>query len=175
MELPQVLDFILNKADSSELAAVGEAIKRRMSSGSQGGDMARDMAKTISQQISYSQDAIRDMVRGFVTDLIRKEAPEIPEEDLQELLKAWVPNPDEMVPVKSNVPPDVLKTMIRQFIEYSTDTMRPTEQIELHNNLPNWKEQYWASFPRRVQLWIKAFLAGEIEIEQFWEGIDQEI
>ena len=175
MELAHVLDFILNKADQSEIAAVSEALKRRVSSRSQGADMARDMAKSISEQISYSKDSIRAMIQDFVRELIRKEAPEISEHDLDALLKAWVPNPEDVIPRENPVPPDIMKDMIRQFIEFSTEAMRPSEQIELHNAMPEWKEQYWSAFPRRIRLWIKAFLAGEVDMEGFWEGIESEL
>ena len=136
--LYSILNYILNEADDAEIKVILEAVKKRadrkvsFASEINPNKIAKDLASQISGQIGGSVDQIRDMVRGFVVNLIKQNAPDIPKEHLEVLLNEWVPDPSQnKKSKKSNIPQDVLKTMIRQFIAYSTETMAPGEQIRL--------------------------------------------
>lgn len=172
--LVQAIDFILNHADDDELAVIVAALKRRSEAYAQGSpkSMADSMARNISDQVSYSVDGIRDMVRGFVSDMIRKEAPDIPDEHVDALLKEWVPKPGERKAERQpELPKDVLLTMIRQFLEYSSESMSPTERVKLEEEIPGWQETYWARFPEAVRRLLADYLEGRIDAERCWTDI----
>jgi len=175
-ELYEILDFILNKADSSELEAVRKALERRL--GKSGGlsrlgidprSMAEETAKTIADQTTWSAEYVRSMVRDFAGDIIRRNAPELANGDVETLLDTWV---SEAEPSEKDLPPDLLKTMVKQFIAYSTGVMSASEQITLNEEMPNWTEKYWKNFPENVRRLVSLFLTGKLEEERFLEYLD---
>jgi hypothetical protein len=96
-KLYDVIDFILNEASENELEVVRASLKRRVEGGGTHGAMGVDPARIahrttaeIREQMGLSVDRIRGMVRGFAADIIRKNAPELDDEQLAELLDAWV-------------------------------------------------------------------------------------
>jgi hypothetical protein len=175
-----ILDFILNKATHEELQVIQEALKRREKSSGLFGDfgihpkdIANEAAQQMSESMSYSIDSIRQMVRQFVTEMIQKEAPELNQKQVEELLNAWVPEPGGKEPGKEQdeLPPDVLLQMIRQFLAYSTDSMAPSEVMSLFEEIPGWPDIYWHRFPERIRQIISLYLKGKIDDETCWEHI----
>lgn len=180
-KLYSVINYVLNEADDAEIKVILEAVKKRadrkisFAPDINPNKIAKNLASQISGQIGGSVDQIRDMVRGFVVNLIKENAPDIPQEHLDILLKEWVPEPSEMQkqPRNSNLAPDVLLTMIRQFVAFSTENMDPGEQIRLDHEIPEWKELYWSKFPDMVRKLIKLLLDGQISVADFWDSIKE--
>jgi hypothetical protein len=184
-ELYSIVDTILNKASDADVEVIVEALKRRQQGGagpSKGFNFspertARQAANSIQEQISYSQESVREMVRGFAVDIIRKQAPELSEEQVNELLQEWIPNEEEKRRRAQQVslPPDVLITMTQQFISYSEGTMPASEQMQLEHEIPEWYKTYWERFPLAVRDAISLYLKGKIDKESFWAQVTDSI
>lgn len=95
-----VLDYILNRAGLREIDALAAAVERRRKDLSSMSGMstldparfARNMAETVQQSIDESMEGMRRSFRQFAVDLIRKEAPELSEEQMNELVDSWIPD-----------------------------------------------------------------------------------
>ncbi len=98
--LMDVLDYVLNRAGPGEVDAVAAAVERRKKDLSSIGGMgamepekfARNMAQAVQESIDGSMEGMRRSFREFAVDLIRKEAPELTEGQMLELLDAWIPD-----------------------------------------------------------------------------------
>ncbi|MBL8966086.1 MAG: hypothetical protein JNG85_03695 [Spirochaetaceae bacterium] len=185
-ELETVLDYILNRADDAEFEVLLKACERRKRDksmlGKIGGlgpsESARRAAADIQGQMGYSLDGIRSMVKDFVGDIIRKNAPEIGEDELRALLEAYVPDPAkaeararEAGTARSPLPPEAILKMAEQFIEYSEGAMAPSRQRELWEEMPRWQDAYWQAFPPEVKLLVKAYLEGKLSVEEYGKAI----
>jgi hypothetical protein len=177
-ELQSVLDFILNRADDSEFEVIAKACERRIkdktafaSLGGEGpGAMARRMADELQRGVGATMENVRASVQDFVTDIIRKNAPEITEAQLATLLEEYIPSPGgakRSAPQSPSVPPEALVGMVRSFVEYSEGRMAPSRQQELWESSPRWEEEYWAAFPAEVKALVKAYLEGKIDGDTF--------
>lgn len=178
--LYQVVHFILNEADDEELKVIVEALKRRLNDEAKGPmglspeKLGKAMAGKINEQVRESLDSVHDTVRKFIAEMIRKEAPEIPEEHLEALLEEWAPKPGEQPKRRKpapDLPPDVLFTMVRQFVDYARGLLHGGEQQRLWEDIPDWKEKYWAAFPEQVRQLISSLLNNSIDEEKFWVRI----
>ena len=174
-----LVDYILNKAHERDLEVIQEALKRRLQERQRlpmeydPKSMAMEIASQIDDQVRQSIGSIKHSVRDYVTSLIRKHVPDIPEEHLQALLKEWVPDPPgaarmRQSPAADNtmehsVPGEMLLTMISQFISYSTESMTASEQVRLEEEMPGWQEKYWAFFPEGIRRLIRRYLEGHIK------------
>ncbi|MBN2049748.1 MAG: hypothetical protein JW760_04835 [Spirochaetales bacterium] len=174
--LYEIVDFILNQADSSELEAVRLALERRLGKkvdrGRLGIDprgMAEEAAKTMADQLTWSSEYVRTMVRDFAADIIRRHAPEVKGADMETLLDTWLETKEE---TDLKLPADLLKTMVRQFIAYATGVMSASEQIALREEIPNWSEVYWKKFPENIRRITSLFLTGKLEEERFLGYLD---
>lgn len=179
-ELEFVLDFILNKADAGEFEVIAKACQRRgrdikafESLGGEGpGAMARRMAGELQSSVGATMESVRGTVRGFVADIIRKNAPEVSDEQLAALLDEYAPPPGaERAAAASSLPPQALLGMVRSFVEYSRGAMAPSRQRELWESSPSWKDEYWAAFPPEVKALVKAYLEGAIDDEVFGSAV----
>ncbi|MFP4365348.1 MAG: hypothetical protein ACLFR1_15910, partial [Spirochaetia bacterium] len=132
--LMEILDYILNSADASEISAIEAAIQRRQNDLSKGmsiqpGKMAKEMASKVSHDIETPLDNIRSMVKGYVTQIIKQNAPEISDEELQVLLDEYMPEAQRKQKKPGpGVNGDLLYIMVRQFIAYSKGSMPISEQ-----------------------------------------------
>ena len=191
-KLYQIIDFILNKAESTELEVIRSALRRREGGdpsdegttfGQKIGKMAREMSESVSGQVGVSEGQIRKTIRGFVTDMIRREAPELRDTQVEELLDEWVPNPGtarrrgEGAKGGSGktLPPDAMLTMIRQFVAYSTGKMSVDEETELSAAVQGWQNRYWDRFSQVARKLISLYVKGIINERDFWDGIYDEI
>lgn len=178
--LRSVLDYILNKADRDEFEAIVKACERRRRDltlfASIGGvnpeRAARNTAQAVEASLGASRDGIRTMIRDFVADIIRKNAPEVTEEQLEELLASYVPDPEDRKPSEpSSLPPDALAKMVKDFTDYSLGMMPPSAQQALWERMPRWQEEYWAAFPAELKAFVKAFLEGRLDADTFWSAV----
>lgn len=179
-ELEFILDYILNKADASEFEVIDKACKRRgrdlkafESLGGEGpGAMARRMAGELQNSVGATMDSVRGTVRGFVSDIIRKNAPEVSEEQLEALLDEYAPPPDaKRREAASSLPPEALLGMVTSFVEFSRGAMAPSRQRELWESNPRWQDEYWAAFPGEIKALVKAYIEGKIDDETFGSAI----
>ncbi len=181
-ELEGILDYIMNRADEAEFEVIVKACQRRAKdrnsfgkiNGKGPGATSRMVAEGIQEQMGFSMNGIRSTVRGLVEDIIRKNAPEVSEEELADLMEAYVPDPaaakDKPAPA-SKLPPEALLSMVRQFVEFSEQRMPPSRQRELWEQMPRWQDEYWAIFPAEVKALIKAYLDGKLNGDTFATGI----
>ena len=189
-KLYEIVDFILNEAAEGDLEVLRAALRRREGDsvvpggeqqGAMGldvGKMARETAASVKRQLGVSQDQIREMVRRQVRDVIRREAPQLPDSQIDLLLAEWIPDPSVIKKRKaqsSTMPVDALLTMIRQFVAYGTGSMKMTEEQDLRQDIGDWQTKYWAKFPTVVQRLISLYLKGAIDDARFWQGIYDEL
>lgn len=194
--LETILHYILNEADDAELEVIGKALERRKQDatrfaalgGFNPGAMAERMSASINQSLSESLESIRETVRNYVEEIIRKNAPDITDEELSVLLDHYVGQaeaelkqggdtntaPQGVVDYdaqKTGLPPEAMLSMVRDFVEYSTGAMPPSKQKELWDWMANWKDNYWKAFPDTIKALIKALLEGRLESGKFWRAV----
>lgn len=141
-DLELVLDYILNKADPKEFEVIAKACERRArdlkafeSLGGEGpGAMARRMAGELERGVGATMENVRGTVRGFVEEIVRKNAPEITEEQLRALLDEYAPPPGAKRRSRdegTSLPPAALLDMASSFVDYARGAMPPSRQSEL--------------------------------------------
>ncbi|MFA6507809.1 MAG: hypothetical protein WCT14_17030, partial [Treponemataceae bacterium] len=185
-ELVRVLDYILNRCGAAEIEAVAASVVRRKRDLAMFGDAglmdpnrwAKKAAQDLAGSTGASLHSVRDTVRNLASEMLRKEAPELTEEQVDELLGAWVPDGSETdedtertgivdvdgeVPSDrpSRVPSDVLLSMVDQFVSYSTGHMSKGEEEPLRRAMGSWPQRYWRSFPGGVRAVITEYLKGD--------------
>lgn len=171
-ELVRVLDYILNRCDASSIEAVAAAVIRRKRDlelfGSAGlPDPAQWARKTASQlEGGAALEGVRATVRRMAEELIRREAPELSDDQLEELLDPWMGNSLSGKPEKT-LEPDLLDEMIHQFIVFSTGQMDDDTQKQLEAQLGSWPKRYWAAFPAVVRSLVNDFLKGSLSERDF--------
>lgn len=182
-ELYAIVDFILNKADGDEIRVVQSALERRvkddqnvlnMNPKKRAGRFANEAAKNVS----YSVDQIRDLVRNYVVEMIRKQAPELDDKQVETLLEEWMPDKQKLEQDDASaqrVPPQALLHMVRQFVSFSLKRMPALEAAQLGNEIPDWQDKYWEGFPLRVKKLVYVFLEGKLEEDVFWDEVEQTV
>lgn len=180
-ELKQALDFILNSADDGEFEVIVKAVQRRQKDNSLfsrfGGMRPEKMAKKMADELQegMGMDGIRQTVRGFVADLIRREAPEISEEELQSLVGMYERSGSNQGAGKGKqgpgLPPEAVLSMVKQFMDYSTGAMAASEQQYLWESMPRWQDEYWKAFDPEIKALIDGALKGKIESDAFWKAV----
>lgn len=174
-ELVRTLDYILNRCGEGEIEAVAAAVVRRkrdLSLFGAGGaaDPAR-WAKQAAQELAGSAGAslasIKRTVRDMAADMLRSEAPELTEEQIEELLDAWTPGASSSGESEGGgsdagrrIPPDLLVGMVDQFVAYSQGSMPRSEDEKLRRDLGDWPSRYWRSFPPALRAVIGEHLKG---------------
>ncbi|WP_304222508.1 hypothetical protein [Gracilinema caldarium] len=175
-ELVRVLDYILNRSDANSIEAIAAAVVRRKRDlslfGSAGLPDPKRWAQKVSSEINInaSLEGIRNTVRNMVSEMLKREAPELSDEQREELLNAWVPDQREAnnaAGASKQLPSDVLATMVHQFIAFSTGIMAPKEDAALRKELGAWPERYWESFPPLIRSLITNYLNGTVSEEEF--------
>jgi hypothetical protein len=184
-ELETVLDFILNRASGPEFDVIAKACERRVRDktafarlgGTGPAAMARGMSEELQRSMGSSLENVRATVKDFVADIIRKNAPEIPEDQLETLLREYVPEAGEAKKADLRgvaaqaLPPEAVLGMVLSFVEYSEGRMAPSRQRELWETNPRWQDEYWAAFPAEVKAIVKAYLEGKLDGDTFGSGI----
>ena len=179
-ELVQVMDYILNRCDEVSIDVVAAAVARRQQElAMYGGSidipnpqrMAKEISGKINAGIGVSVDGLKKSIRDMTVRIIRQQAPELSDEQVEELTKAWVPdnagsagNSGEQ---SASPPRDMLVSMIEQFVSFSRGTMSKTEDNTLRAEMGSWPERYWKTFPQVIRLIITDFLKDRITEEEF--------
>jgi hypothetical protein len=185
--LYDAVDFILNHAKTRDIEVIQEALKKRLTdqaSHAMGYDpenIAREISDSIEEQVHQSIQSVEGSVREYVASLIKEKVPEIPDEHLKALLDSWVPKPGRKkraagkpgagLTGAGELPEDVVLAMVGQFLSYSTDTMPPSQQAALREEIPDWQEKYWQMFPDPVKKALRGYLKGELDSETCWRRI----
>ena len=175
-ELVRTLDYILNRCDEKSIEAVAAAVLRRRQELTMFGGMSvipnpGRMAKELSSQINI-QGAIEGLqknIRDYAIRIIRQEAPELTEEQIDELTQAWIPqgngssiNSESRInkPDSKSLPRNLLASMVDQFVSFSLGRMEEEEDMALRKEMGPWPDKYWKSFPQVIRLLISDFLKG---------------
>ncbi|ADK82149.1 hypothetical protein [Sediminispirochaeta smaragdinae] len=183
-ELYQVVDAILNHASLAELEVIEKAIERRRGADGDGlfgfapGRLAEEMATGMNEQLAGSREMIRKTVVEFVEKMIRSEAPELTERQIEELMAAWMPHssassqrekasPRKAADKGNRIPSQMLETMVRQFVDYSLGLMDSRQVRSLEKEMGQWQKRYWEHFPSDIQELIALFIKGAIDQEEF--------
>jgi hypothetical protein len=182
--LYSVIEFILNRASSEELEVIAEAVRRRREPGKGLGSisprgMAENVAAKVKEQLGGMLD-VRSISRQIVTDLIRQKEPNISDRDLEVLLDNWLPGsatprtataqqaePQE-AEVGERMAPDVLITMISQYVAARQGTLSREEREKLPKN---WQTRYWDAFSDPIRGKIREHLSGRLPEVEFWNAI----
>ena len=166
-----VLDYILNKATSSQLEVIGEALKRRTADTPGPGrlnprNMAQRLARNIEKQLGASLD-VPQVARRIVRDLIKQKEPGIQERELEVLLDNWLPGSATRRPSApaENFPPDALVSMVATFLSAERGALSQEESRELPED---WKDRYWQSFPPLVREAVEELRQGQTTESEFW-------
>ena len=187
--LYKIVEFILNIAEADELEVIQAALHKRLSEPGRGrhmgvnpGRIASESASRISEQVEMSKNTISEMAANFAANIIRQNAPELSEAQVQELLGEFMPESAGGKPRRAKtssagasgsglqgggLPGGLLVQMVDQFVEYSLGAMSPAEQIRMEEEIPGWKKKYWDAFPEQIRKLISLLLEGEIDHERF--------
>ncbi len=182
--LYKIVEFILNIAEAEELEVIQAALHKRLTDPGRGrhigvnpGRIASESASRISEQVEMSKNTISEMAANFAANIIRQNAPELSEAQVQELLGEFMPESAGGKPKRARasssgaagggLPGGLLVQMVDQFVEYSLGAMPPAEQIRMEEEIPGWKKKYWDAFPEQIRKLISLLLEGEIDHERF--------
>jgi len=170
--LLQTLEYILNQSDARTLEAISEAVIRRRRdlsifnvagglSDPQG--MAKELTERINSGVSGGIENMRESVREMIVRIIREHAPELSDSQIDELCRAWLPEPES----EEKLPRDMLLSMIGQFVSFSRGAMNESVDKNLRDEMGSWPQRYWKIFPPVVRQIITDFLKDKITEEDF--------
>lgn len=200
-ELPEVLDYILNRASEAEFDVIRKACERRQNDlgrfarvgGMSPNGLAARMADTMNESLAKTMDGMRRSVRAYVAEIIRREAPEISDEELAALVDMSIPSGDAgsgaaagsseaegLVDhdarggaesggaVIGELPPEALAVMAEEYLRCSLGAMTGPERQALWDEMGDWQAAYWRAFPPAMKALIQARLDGKLDDERFW-------
>jgi len=187
-ELVRTLDYILNRCNEQEIEAVAAAVVRRRRDIAMFGSMPiapdpRRLAATLSSQLDIEGniEGLKNSVRDYAIRIIRQEAPELTDEQIEGLTRAWIPGAasagskkkaagaGQSIPGDSRggIPQELLSSMIDQFVSFSLGRMEEEEDKALRREMGPWPDKYWKAFPQVIRLLITDFLKGEMDETDF--------
>ena len=178
-ELVQTLDYILNRCNERDIEAIAAAVVRRRKDIAMFGSMpaipnARAMAEELNSQLNIrgSIEGMKDSIRDYVVRIIKQQAPELSDRQIEELTRSWVPGPSSQAagrdsPKEQSLPVNVLASMVDQFVSFSLGRMEEEEDKALRKEIGPWPDKYWKAFPQVVRLLITDFLKDEISESDF--------
>ena len=132
-------------------------------------NLAKTMSKQIEKQLGMTNLNTKKMARNMVIQMARKYKPEITDRELAQIVNNMVPEKKPESAVR--LPADILKTMVIQFIAYSSGNMSAAEK----RNLPQgWEKKYWSYFSQEIKISIIEYLNGNINKRDFWNRVNRE-
>jgi hypothetical protein len=169
-ELVRILDYILNRCDEKSIEAVAAAVIRRRRDLALFGNVRnmpdpKKLARELSSSVNIGAGIkdIKDSVRSMAARIIQQEAPELTDEQITELLGAWIPEEK----TGEEIPRGLIAAMVEQFISFSLGRMNKKEDRELRAEMGAWPDRYWKIFPPVIRLIITDFLKGEMTEGEF--------
>jgi len=181
-ELARTLDYILNRCNERDIEAVAAAVVRRRRDIALFGSMpvAPDpgsLAKEITAQLNIDGNIenLKESIRDYAIRIIRQQAPELTDKQVEELTGAWIPDKasgarrgkKQAGHFDDSVPRDLLASMVDQFVSYSLGRMEEEEDNALRREMGPWPDKYWNAFPQVIRLLVKDFLKGEMDETDF--------
>ena len=182
-ELVRALDFILNRCNERDIEAVAAAVIRRRRDIAMYGSMpvAPDphrLAEELTSQLNIEGniESMKDSIRDYAIRIIKQQAPELTERQIDELTRSWIPERKGAAgsrkragasSLDSSVPRDLLASMIDQFVSFSLGRMEEEEDHALRKEMGPWPDKYWRSFPQVIRLLLSDFLKGEMDETDF--------
>jgi hypothetical protein len=173
-ELVQALDYILNRSDEASIEVLAEAVVRRrreiyLTGGALDLPDPQRMAKELSGQleagVGASVEELKKSVREMAVRIIREQAPELSDAQIEELCRAWLPGKGDNQGARP--PKELLVSMIEQFVAFSRGTMHAALDKSLREELGAWPERYWKAFPPVTRRIITDFLKDKITERDF--------
>jgi hypothetical protein len=183
--LLQALDYILNKSDNASIEALSEAVVRRrrdltlfntVGNMPDPQKMAKEITERVNSGISGGIENMRKSVQEMIVKMLKEHAPELNEEQINELCQAWLPSDSADSgtvgkavgeTVDGAIPPDVLLSMIEQFVSFSHGEMKESVDKNLREQMGAWPERYWNNFPPVVRQIISDYLKNKIPEKDF--------
>jgi len=171
--LLQALDYILNKSNAASIEVLAEAVVRRrrnMSIFNAMGDMpdpeklANEITQRVNEGIDSGIESMRKSVQEMIIKILREHAPELNADQINELCEAWLPSSGGK---NEALPPDVLISMIEQFISFSNGTMKKSMDEGLRKEIGAWPERYWKAFPPVIRQLISDYLKDKMTEKDF--------
>jgi hypothetical protein len=166
-ELVKTLDYILNRCTERDIEAVAAAVVRRRRDIAMYGNMPiapnpRAMAEELSSQLNIegSIEGLKNSVRDFAIRIIRQEAPELTDRQIEELTRAWLPDVGPKTRAAKgrrssndqSIPQNALASMVTQFVSFSLGRMEEEEDNALRSEMGPWPDKYWTAFPQVIRL-----------------------
>lgn len=181
-ELSRVLDYVLNKASLKEVEVILKACERRQEDelryaglgGLNPEALAGKMAEYVQGGVEESMEGLRLSLRDYVERIIRQKEPGLSSKDMKTILDNYLPDRSKNTQTSdfdTDMNPELLAAMVRDFCDFSLGKMLPSKQKELWDYLGDWKTVYWKAFPPSIKALIKAFLEDRIGEEEFWTAI----
>ncbi len=133
------------------------------------GSLAKNMSKQINEQLGMADINIKKMAKDLVVQMALQHKPDITQKELAALVSHMVPEKKEN-DISKKIPPDLLKSMIVQFITYSTGSMPEKEQSGLPEG---WAKKYWNAFSQDIRDLITMYLKNGIDNRNFWLAVDR--
>ena len=170
--LLQALDYILNQSDESSIEVLAEAVVRRRRSISMFGaigdmpdpeKLAKEITERVNQGIGSGIENMKESIREMIISILKQHAPELTEDQIDELCEEWLPSDGK----KGAMPPDVLISMIEQFVSFSHGTMSKSVDDDLRSQMGAWPDRYWKSFPPVIRQLISDYLKDKIPESEF--------
>ncbi|MCL2265303.1 MAG: hypothetical protein FWC22_04595 [Treponema sp.] len=172
----QALDYILNRSNEASIEALTEAVVRRrrdltvfnaVGNMPDPQKMAGDITNRINAGISGGINAMRESVQEMIVHLLKEHAPELNSKQIKELCEAWLPSAAGSKNEDSSLPPDVVLSMIEQFISFSQGEMSESVDKNLREEMGAWPQRYWNSFSPVVRRIITDYLKDKIPQKDF--------
>ena len=172
--LLQALDYILNKSDEAAVDVLMEAVTRRRRDltifNAVGGmpdpqRMAREITEKINTGIGSGLESMRKSVQEMIIKILKEHAPELNERQIEELCQVWLP--EHNAQASAVLPPDLLLSMIEQFVSFSAGEMKESTDKKLRDEIGEWPKRYWNAFPPVIRQIISDFLKNRITEKEF--------
>ena len=182
-ELIQALDYILNQSDEASIEVLAQAVIRRRRDialfGAFDTPDPRRVAKALSSQITAGIgegiEGMKRSVREMAVRIIREQAPELSDAQVEELCRAWIPQRSAAEDAEQSdgqpAQRDLWAAMIEQFIAFSQGTLKDSVDKGLRDELGAWPERYWNAFSPVIRLIISDYLKEKITEKEFNEKI----
>jgi hypothetical protein len=170
--LLQALDYILNQSDEASIEVLAEAVIRRrrnLTIFSAMGEMpdpekfAKEISGRVNQSLGSGIEGMKRSIHMMMINILKAHAPELTEDQIDELCEAWLPSEEK----KGAMPPDMLISMIEQFISFSHGTMKKSVDDDLRSQMGAWPERYWKAFPPVIRQLISDYLKDKITETDF--------
>lgn len=174
----RILREFMETASPEEIGELERLLKERESrrrySVPDPAEMAKKLSAQINRQMGLTGTSIKTMARDLVIRLAREHKPDITHAELKAIVEQMVPSSGGITSTESRsaVPPEMMKSMVIQFVLYSQGEM---VQAELDRMPMGWVQKYWNAFPVSVRKLVSVYIKGGIDKKSFWKRINEAI